>query len=264
MKYLLVIIILLIIAGIRAKVKIEFETKAYKETSNQPLKVLFIGNSYTYFNNLPKLTRQLTLSAKETRKLETEMVTVGGATLENLWKQGKALSRIRDGRWDYVVLQEQSTLPITNPKLMYEYARLFNAEIKRVNAQTVFYLTWARQNRPETQQALTDSYITIAKELNAIVAPVGIVWQQIQQQNSNLSLYNADKSHPSSIGSYVAACVFYATFYGKSPEGLSYKNDSNQLNAPQENSSLELGSLKVADVEMIQRLSWNLVSKKLF
>ncbi|WP_096590101.1 DUF4886 domain-containing protein [Calothrix sp. NIES-2098] len=239
----------------------ELDKQADRYFNNQPLKVLFIGNSYTYFNELPQLTQQLALSAKETRKLEAEMVTVGGATLEQLWQEGKALSKIRKGRWDYVVLQEHSTLPITNPQLMYKYARLFNTEIKRAHAQTVFYLTWARQNRPETQQILNDSYMKIAKELDAIVAPVGIVWQQIQQENSNLSLYDPDNSHPSPIGSYAAACVFYATFYGKSPEGLSYKTDSKKLTAAQENSTSELDSLKAADIDLIQSVAWNVVSK---
>ncbi|MDZ8056408.1 MAG: SGNH/GDSL hydrolase family protein [Aulosira sp. ZfuVER01] len=248
-------------AGISIILKAEVDKKSHHYSNAQPLRVLFIGNSYTYYNNLPNLTRQLALSAKESRKLETEMVTVGGATLEKLWNQGKALSRIRSRQWDYVVLQEQSTLPITNPQLMYEYVRLFNAEIRQANAKTVFYLTWARQHRPETQQALNDSYMTIAKELNAILAPVGIVWQQIQQENSNLSLYNPDKSHPSSIGSYVAACVFYAIFYGNSPEGLSYKNGNNKLSNLVKNSSGELESLKAADIELIQRLSWDVVRK---
>lgn len=177
------------------------------KVSKQPLRVLFIGNSYTYVNNLPWLTQRLSVSARETRRLETDMVTVGGATLKNHWERGEALKRIQNERWDYVVLQEQSTLPMTQPEVMYEYARLFDAEIKQVNARTVFYLTWAKQNRPQTQQILTDSYTTIAEELKAEVAPVGLAWQKVQKENPKLKLYYRDESHPSPIGSYVAACL---------------------------------------------------------
>ncbi len=235
---------------------IEKQVKAnsFQVTQQQAIRVLFIGNSYTYVNDLPWLTQQLAESAKETTTLETEMVVVGGATLKSHWKRGKALRLLKAKQWDYVVLQEQSTLPITNPKEMYKYATLFDAEIKRVNSQTVFYLTWAKQNQSETQQVLTDSYMTIAKELQAKVAPVGIAWQKVQEANPKLNLYSPDQSHPSPIGSYVAACVFYTTFCQGSPVGLSRRIYSSQFSTPQEGKKLELESLSEIDAQIIQNL----------
>src|SRR5215216_2269984 len=73
-----------------------------------PLHVLFIGNSYTFVNNLPRLVAAL--AANEARPLQTESVTEGGATLKLHWQKGDALRAIRQGHWDYVVLQEHSTL----------------------------------------------------------------------------------------------------------------------------------------------------------
>ncbi|WP_392532633.1 DUF4886 domain-containing protein [Nostoc sp. C117] len=225
------------------------------------MRVLFIGNSYTYYNDLPWLIKQLAESAQETRTLETEMVVVGGATLKNHWKRGEALKLLKAKPWDYVVLQEQSTLPITNPQEMYKYASLFDAQIKRVNSQTVFYLTWARQNQPEKQQILSDSYMNIAKELKAKVAPVGIVWQKIQEENLKLNLYTSDQSHPSPIGSYVAACVFYTTLYGNSPVGLSRRIYSSDSSTPQQNNRIELESLSETNAQMIQNLVDSIVKK---
>jgi hypothetical protein len=237
------------------------EANSFQATEQQTIRVLFIGNSYTYVNDLPWLTQELAESAKETRTLETEMVVVGGATLKSHWKRGKALRLLRAKRWDYVVLQEQSTLPITNPKEMYKYASLFDAEIKQVNSQTVFYLTWANQNQPETQQILTDSYMTIAKELKAKVAPVGIAWQKVQEANPKLNLYSPDQSHPSPIGSYVAACVFYTEILQNSPVGLSRRIYSSQFSTPQEGNRLELESLSETDAEIIQHLVEYIVRK---
>ncbi|WP_341524517.1 SGNH/GDSL hydrolase family protein [Nostoc sp. UHCC 0302] len=234
----------------------------FHKGSEQSIRVLFIGNSYTYVNNLPWLIQQLAASVRENRKLETEMVAVGGATLKNHWERGEALRLLKAKRWDYVVLQEQSTLPISNPKEMYKYARLFDAQIKRVNSQTVFYLTWAKQNRPETQQILTDSYTGIARELKAKVAPVGIAWQKIQEANPKLQLYYSDQSHPSPIGSYVGGCVFYTIFYGKSPVGLSRRVYSNQFNTPEESETIELESLSEKDAETIQSLVWYVVTNQ--
>lgn len=239
----------------------QIQTNSLPVAEQQAIRVLFIGNSYTYFNDLPWLTQQLAASAKETKKLETEMVVIGGATLKNHWKRGEALRLLKAKRWDYVVLQEQSTLPITNPQEMYKFATLFDAEIKRVNSQTVFYLTWAKQNQPETQQILTDAYMNIAKELKAKVAPVGIAWQKIQEANLKLNLYSSDQSHPSSIGSFVAACVFYTTFYDNSPVGLSRRIYSSDSSTPQQSNRIELESLSETDAQMIQQLVEYIVRK---
>ncbi|MDF5712162.1 MAG: SGNH/GDSL hydrolase family protein [Nostoc sp. S4] len=239
----------------------QVETASLQVAEQQSIKVLFIGNSYTYFNDLPWLTQQLAESVKEAKTLKTEMVVVAGATLNSHWKRGEALKLIKAKHWDYVVLQEQSILPITNPQEMYEYASLFDAEIKRVNSQTVFYLTWARQNQSETQKILTDSYMSIAQKLNAKVAPVGIVWQNIREANSQLSLYTSDGSHPSPIGSYVAACVFYTTFYGNSPVGLSPRIYSSNSSTPKESNRIELESLSQTDAQMIQNLVDNILRK---
>ncbi|MEH2128920.1 SGNH/GDSL hydrolase family protein [Nostoc sp.] len=256
-----VCLFLLMMIALFQMLRRQIQANFFPVAEQQIIRVLFIGNSYTYFNDLPWLTQQLAASAKEPKKLETEMVVIGGATLQNHWKSGKALRLLKKKRWDYVVLQEQSTLPITNPKEMYKYASLFDAEIKRVNSQTVFYLTWAKQNQPETQQILTDGYMNIAQELKAKVAPVGIAWQKIQEANLKLNLYNSDLSHPSPIGSYVAACVFYTTFYENSPVGLSRRIYSSNASTPQKNNRIELESLSETDAQMIQQLVEYIVNK---
>ncbi len=83
------------------------EANSLQVTQQQAIRVLFIGNSYTYVNDLPWLTQQLAESAKETRTLETEMVVVGGATLKSHWKRGKALRLLKAKQWDYVGVAEK-------------------------------------------------------------------------------------------------------------------------------------------------------------
>jgi hypothetical protein len=224
----------------------------------RPLRVLFIGNSYTYVNDLPWLTGRLASSGKKGRALEAEMVAVGGATLKSHWEGGRALEAVRKGRWDFVVLQEQGTLPIEHPEVMHRYARLFDAEIKRAGARTVFYLTWARQGNEQAQAALTESYVSIAKELGAKLAPVGLVWQQVRRENPGLKLYSEDGRHPDPAGSYLAACVFYVTFYGESPAGLSRDLYSTRFGTPDEGPRIAAGVLSPADAGVIQRAAWQL------
>src|SRR5437764_4943587 len=119
-------------------------------TAKKPLRVLFIGNSYTFFNGgMGTLVQSLASAVKGGRRLEFVEVTKGGQTLEGHWAEGKALAEIRKGGWDYVVLQEHSMRPVSEREKMWMYARMFDAEIKKTGARTVFYETWARKNRPE-------------------------------------------------------------------------------------------------------------------
>jgi len=185
---------------------------------SKPLAILFIGNSYTSVNELPRLVAGLAQAGG--RKVEVAQVTPGGCTLEQHVQTSGAMQQIRSRKWDVVVLQEQSMLPVVDPEKMYKAARILHAEIQKQGAQTVFFLTWARQNMPEMQDGLNKAYFGIAKELGATVAPVGIAWRQALAADPKLVLHNPDKSHPNAQGSYLAACVLYATLLGKSPEGL--------------------------------------------
>jgi hypothetical protein len=189
--------------------------------TKKPLRVLFIGNSYTFFNGgMGTLVQSLASAVKDGRRLEYVEVTKGGQTLEGHWAEGKALAEIRKGGWDFVVLQEHSLRPLQDREKMFAYAKRFDAEIRKVGARTVFYETWARKNRPEMQTLLDQAYGGIAKEVAAVVAPAGLAWQAALKVRPELSLHIADLSHPTPAGSYLNACVFYETLFGRSPEGL--------------------------------------------
>ncbi len=234
---------------------------AMAQVDQPPLKVLFIGNSYTYVNDLPSLIVGLA-NAAGGRRIETDGHLVGGYTLQQHVKDKKAVEKIRETKWDVVVIQEHSLQPIINRESMYKHARILDGEIKTQNAKTVFYLTWARQNIPEMLYGsaslkppesleypkamyrisgtaktidfdawrkrernglawgLNGAYFGIAEELGATVAPVGVAWKRALAADPRLVLHQADISHPNPKGSYLAACVFYATLLSKSPEGL--------------------------------------------
>ncbi|MCI0455626.1 MAG: hypothetical protein L0Z62_01435 [Gemmataceae bacterium] len=130
-----------------------------------PLKVLFIGNSFTARNLLPGLIAQL--AAARGQSLQHRLISAGGASLRQHWNAGAALKAIQEGPYDSVVLQEQSTLPIKNAKRMHENVRLFDDAIKAAGAKTILYMTWARLHAPESQQAITEAYTSIGRELDA-------------------------------------------------------------------------------------------------
>jgi hypothetical protein len=182
------------------------------------LSVLFIGNSFTARNSLPELIAQL--AATRGTEFQYRLISTGGASLRTHWNAGTSLTAIENGRYDYVVLQEQSTLPIKNAQRMHENVRLFDEAIKTAGAKTVLYMTWARRNAPDSQQAITDAYSSIGRELGAMVVPVGVAWQAFLRKHETPVLHDRDESHPTLAGSYLAACVFFATLFGESPVGV--------------------------------------------
>jgi len=204
--------------------------EAYGQTPVAPReRILFIGNSYTYFNNLPAVLEQFA-NKSQPGSLEAKMVVAGGATLKSLWDEGEALKAIRKGGWTYVVLQEQSTLgaggqengipKINDPGVFFEYARRFDAEIREAGAKTAFYLTWARRDSPQNQAKLTAAYTSVAKELGAVLVPVGLAWERSIAEKPTLVLHQIDNSHPTTAGTYLAASVFYAVLLRRDPSGL--------------------------------------------
>ena len=205
-----------------------------------PLRVLFLGNSYTYYNSLPDTVMALANSTPG-RKIEAKSVTRGGATLADLWSLTNALETLRGGNWDVVVLQEQSTLGISyvdgkwgvnEPSGLYRWARFWNAEIQRKNAKTVFYLTWGRKAYPEFQTYLNYGYSEIAHELNAGLAPAGLAWKRIRETVPGLELFDADGTHPSPTGTYLSACVFLETLVSRTCEGATRNVPGLSLDEP--------------------------------
>jgi prepilin-type N-terminal cleavage/methylation domain-containing protein len=188
-----------------------------------PIRVLFIGNSYTDSNNLPEMLRTLAQMAKAEPPLVVETELVGGAKLKTHWDNGKAVEKIRSGKWDFVVLQEQSQTPLRHfgrDVFFYPYARDFARVIREQNAIPLFFMTWSRPDTPGPQQWWTDSYVGITREVHAEVAPAGMAWEKVRTGLPNLQLYADQGGHPTLTGTYVAACTFYATIYDRSPVGL--------------------------------------------
>lgn len=206
----------------------------------QTKKALFLGNSYTAVNNLPNLVYQLALSNGDTLIYDSN--TPGGHQLVQHAVNATSISKINAQDWDFVVLQEQSQKPSFPPAQVaadvYPYAHQLDSMIIANNpcTETVFYMTWGRKYGDQTncasypplctysgmQDRLRTSYLEMANNEKGICAPVGSAWWNSISIDSTVNLYSGDNSHPNINGSYLAACVFYATMWRKSPVGLSF------------------------------------------
>ena len=175
------------------------------------MNVLFIGNSFTARNDFPALIATIATAAG--KQMTHQLISAGGASLRRHWNAGEAARAIKSGKFDYVVLQEQSTLPIKNRTRMHENVRLFDDAIKSAGGKTAVYLTWARKHAPETQAALTEAYQSIGRELGATIIPAGVAWERFLRDHDQPVLHDADGSHPTLAGSYLAACCAYIALF---------------------------------------------------
>jgi len=187
-----------------------------------PLKVLFIGNSYTEANDLPGMLQQLVAASGSVPTLEVGREIRGGYTLERHWDEGNALRQIQAAPWDFVVIQEQSQLPLPpyDPVSFRSHAKLFSKSIRENNSLGLMYMTWARKFAPTTQVYLTREYIEAGRSNSDEVSPVGMVFERTGITSPHLNLHVEDGSHPSVLGTYVAAMTFWSILYDKLPTDL--------------------------------------------
>jgi len=245
-------------------------------------RILFVGNSYTQFNNLPQLVSAML--ATSGRKVLVGQYLYGGTSLKQHWNHNlgvleepekkdpnaakKLLARKgqfdallnRKGSWDCVILQGHSRDALIKEFEFPKYARLFAEKVRQAdpNIKVMFYLTWARQNLPDDQAAITKAYVEAAKENKALAAPVGEAWKAAFAARQELVLHTPDKSHPDIMGSYLAGCVFYACITGRSPVGLP-----GRLPAPgtDERQGKGLCDLKAEDARFLQEVAWRTVQR---
>lgn len=199
----------------------EMGRRAVPAMLGDSLRALFIGNSYTQYNQLVRQVQKLANSTGH--KLSVKLVEHGGWTLKQHAANQETLDAIREGNWDFVVLQEQSQAPAREKEWVqenvYKPAHSLDSlhRLYSPKGKTVFYMTWGHNidTYTEMQQRLAESYLEMTTQLDAWCAPIGIAWKRVRIENPHIVLYDPDRSHPSMQGSYLAANVFCNVFFQK-------------------------------------------------
>jgi hypothetical protein len=182
-------------------------------------------------NDLPTTFARLAQSAS--RSIEVAMVANGGETLSEHAASSDDSSKISSQGWSFVVLQEQSDTPAysSSGSMMYSPAKTLADQATRIGAVPVLFMTWAHKDGEPSagqssyegaQDAVDRTYLALSGELGVPVAPVGYTWLHVHQDHPDIELWQSDNSHPTAAGTYLAACVFYATIFRQSPYGLSF------------------------------------------
>lgn len=217
----------------------------------QQTSVLFVGNSYIYTADLPGTLSSLALVGGDSIYYDSS--TPGGATFDQHLTNTSTLSKIASRDWDYVVLQQQSQMPAFPPGQVawqtYPYAADLVDTIRANHTCTepLFFMTWGRREGDQANcggypplctfegmnARLRESYLEMAVDNDATVAPCGAAWLQLSISDTPFwqGLYTNDGSHPSAWGTYLNACVFYATIFRKTPVGIPYYGTIGQQDA---------------------------------
>jgi hypothetical protein len=190
----------------------------FDSKSPQAKKILFVGNSLTFVNQLPIVLAALVFNSNTSSDLKIGEVVKGSATLEELYEHTDAISTIeRSGPWTDVVLQEQSE--VLQPEKTQQYANSFSQSIRRASARTLIFETWAHKDNLSDQSRLKSVAQNIASSCGGTVVYAGEAFEVCRKRHPEINLYSDDR-HPSQAGTYLAACVFYANIFGRTPVGL--------------------------------------------
>src|SRR6266550_1489292 len=179
--------------------KDEYAPRKEKRAPHDPalISVLFLGNSLTYFNDMPRMTARI--GAKEPRPLFVDAVTLGGADLDDLWYRTDALKRLWQSHWDYVIIQERGGhAAMDRGERFHEGLRKLADQVRMSGATPVLFMTWYPGNGT--------FFRTAARRAHTLLLPVGIAWKEE---------FNADGTHPNIAGSYLIACSVYSLIYDK-------------------------------------------------
>lgn len=212
--------------------------------NNMPKNVLFVGNSYFYYNNsLHTHVLSLLRSADPASTVNATSATISDAPLSQhdinalLSSQKRHSSPGEDGgnrkMFDAVVMMDCSWCS-TDPKRKPTFAETVakdSAIVRKHGAQPILFMTWAYADKPEMTQRLADVYTAAGNANDALVIPAGLAFARARTQRPEISLHVPDKSHPSLAGTYLAACVVMASVYRRSPIGNKYHADLNDKTA---------------------------------
>ena len=190
------------------------------QAQSDSLKVLFVGNSFTYFYNLPQMVTAM--AASQDQIIFTRQSTVGGSNLEQHWKGEKGtrtMELLGSDDWDYVVFNNHSLSAIDTPESFMEYGAKFADKVKEMGAKPVFMMTWGYKSNPLMQDRITEMYTRLAQESGAEVVPCGPIFASARQWRPDLELFFDDK-HPSANGTYLLSLAFYKFFSEQRVAGI--------------------------------------------
>jgi hypothetical protein len=195
-----------------------------QETAKAEEKILFVGNSFTFWWNLPQHVS--VMMSERDRTLEAHQSTASGAKWSEHWQGEKELvtvDLIKQGSYDAVILQNHSMRPIEDLESFLSYGKKLHDLASSNGAEVFLFMTWPYKFDPYMYDDLAKGYYRLGEEMGAEVIPVGTAWKKAMELRPDLPIYDEDGRHPTALGTYLAACVIFSVLTEESPVGLPHR-----------------------------------------
>lgn len=236
----------------------EYSTRTEQRKPRDPsvISLLYLGNSLTYYNEIPRMTAEI--ARREAKPLRVDSVTRSGVSLEQLWKETESLKRIWQSHWDYVVVQGGGggVGPLRNADVFNLYLKSFADQIRKSGATPLFYEVWSLKTPAEHEQASVAS----AKRVGMRLVPVGAAWHELIR-TKRFDRLDWDGTHPNAFGAYLVACTVYSTIYGKPAHGAPYRFEQLAVSHEVYDDALREQKPAPEDARAIQDAAWRAVER---
>jgi len=217
--------------------------------------ILFIGNSLTYYNDLPLIVEALAdsvpgLTAEQ--RLAVSIAAYPDYALFDHWNDGTAVRALERNRWNTVVLQQGSSALDESRVLLREWTKRFDEKVRAAGARTAMYAVWPNASRQFDFDRVNESYTLAATDVNGMLFPVGEAWRAAWRRDANMVLYAPDGLHPSMRGSYVGALVIASMLLERSSIGMPARltlRSGGSISIPAEDAAI----LQQAAAEAIEK-----------
>lgn len=207
---------------------------SFGQGTKDTLNILFVGNSFTYFYNLPQVVNAMS-EYSDSIYLKTSHSLVGGSKISEHLKGEKntqTIEILNKEKFDYVVINHHSLAPFENVNTFLEDSKEIVSLVKSKNAVPIFMMTWAYHSNPLMLKTLSESYKKLGNLLKVDIIPNGELFSEVRKLRPDLILFDDDDKHPSKHGTYLNALTFFKYFINRStseiPKRISTLDKNNQ------------------------------------
>lgn len=198
--------------------------------SYSQVNVLFIGNSYTHYNNMPKIFEKIAKS--KGKMVYADSIAVSGSTLKEHAGRASTYKKMKSRKWDYVIIQgfsrelAQDSSVIATETIPYVQQLIDSVQKSSPCSSIYFYMTWGYKNgyaaeeanntNVKMQERVRQGYFQLHEKFGYPMVPVGLVWSELMSENPEINLYQEDDQHPNINGSFTIAATFFTALFKES------------------------------------------------
>jgi hypothetical protein len=219
----------------KLSVAILFLFRCFAFEDKNPENILFIGNSFTFYWNLPLVVESM--ANERDYNFNITQSTASGSSLKDHWFQKNELKSkmlIKNGKYNRVVIQDHSLNPLQNPVQSRKYFTKFIEWTKANNGIPYIYATWMYMgistNNYDVLDPVQYALKPVIDKTGAVMVPIDQAFRIFQERYPAIPIFMSDGKHPSPVGTYLAACLYFKIFTGESPLGLSRRYERKDEN----------------------------------